>query len=523
MNIDISMIALVGPIFFWLTAASSFFQSSTKPSFVKMMITLSSVIALLSGAAGATLVALNEQSVMETPLIGYAAYGLLFRLDPLSMIIYCMIGLLAFAIIRYSKTYLDGDSKHGSFLGRLAATIASVSLLVMAGNLETLVFAWILTSVSLHTLLLFYPERKGARVAAKKKFISARLGDLLLIGAAYLIYSQFQTTNLNEIFQKASAIATVSAELQAATILIAIAALLKSAQFPTHGWLVEVMETPTPVSALLHAGILNAGPFLVVRLSPLMDLGTVSPALLVVVGGFTALFSSVVLLTQPSVKVALGYSSVAHMGFMLLVCGLGVYSAAILHLVAHSFYKAHAFLSSGSVVETARAQKVKLPERTGSAIRIAVSFLMATGIYAAFAYMSGVEVFQNPALLAIGIILILGMSQIIAPATDAKAKWYSPIQGAGLAAVVAISFFTLETISHLLLAPVLPSESARTIMTLALASAVVVFFAMAIVIQIYGPTMQNSNFTRSVYVHLRNGLYANALIDRLIGSNKQTA
>ncbi len=124
------------------------------------------------------------------------------------------------------------------------------------------------------------------------------------------------------------------------------------------------METPTPVSALLHAGILNAGPFIAIRMAFVIDGANLATTLLIVVGGLTAVFASVVLLTQPSVKVALGYSSAAHMGFMLMVCGMGIYPAALLHLVAHSFYKAHAFLSSGSAIDEARAAKVALPPTT---------------------------------------------------------------------------------------------------------------------------------------------------------------
>jgi hypothetical protein len=129
--------------------------------------------------------------------------------------------------------------------------------------------------------------------------------------------------------------------------LLALAAMLKSAQFPTHGWLTEVMETPTPVSALLHAGVINAGGFLLIRFADVMLLAPGVLAVLVMIGGFTALFGGLVMLTQSAVKTSLAWSTVAQMGFMILQCGLALFPLALLHIVAHSLYKAHAFLASG--------------------------------------------------------------------------------------------------------------------------------------------------------------------------------
>jgi NAD(P)H-quinone oxidoreductase subunit 5 len=514
----ISLIILLSPLGFALVAVSSWLQGGSKPRQVILLSQLLSGVSLVVACVAGFYFA--QYGMVESMLIGINDLGLSIRLDSLSLLLLVMIALLAVIIIRFSARYLEGDSRHGVFLGRLAATIASVQLLVLAGNMGLFFIAWVLTSLCLHRLLLFYPNRLGAQSAGQKKFISARLGDFFLLIGLALVYLHFGTGNLEVIFNKIVAADGFSLRLELAAVLIALTALLKSAQFPTHGWLIEVMETPTPVSALLHAGILNAGPFLIVRLSPVMDLATVSPIILVVFGGFTAVFASVVLLTQPAIKTALGYSSAAHMGFMLMVCGLGVYSAAMLHLVAHSFYKAHAFLSSGSAVEAAGAQKVKMPNRLGSASRIGFSFFLAVSIYAGFAYFTKVPVFQNPALLVIGIILVLGLSQIIAPATDAKIPWFSVLQGAGLACMVAIAFFSLEALAHALLAPVLPSESVPKPLTLMLAAAVVFVFAAVVALQIFGPTLKNSNLKKTVYVHVRNGLYANDWIDRLIGTYK---
>jgi NAD(P)H-quinone oxidoreductase subunit 5 len=129
------------------------------------------------------------------------------------------------------------------------------------------------------------------------------------------------------------------------------AAALKTAAFPLHGWLTEVMEAPTPVSALLHAGIINSGGVLLITAAPLVQASTGAMAALVMIGGLTALFGAAVMLTQSAIKTALAWSTVSQMGFMLLQCGLGLWTLALLHIVAHSLYKAHAFLSSGGAVK----------------------------------------------------------------------------------------------------------------------------------------------------------------------------
>ena len=174
-------------------------------------------------------------------------------------------------------------------------------LLVTAGNLVQLILAWIATSLFLNRLLLFYPDRVAAQRAAAKKFVTARLSDVALIGAAALLAVADRSADIGSILKAAHAGEGGSLSVLAAG-LMALAAMLKSAQFPTHGWLTEVMETPTPVSALLHAGVINAGGFLLIRFADVMPLAPGVLAALVMIGGFTALYGSLVMLTQPAVR-----------------------------------------------------------------------------------------------------------------------------------------------------------------------------------------------------------------------------
>jgi NAD(P)H-quinone oxidoreductase subunit 5 len=512
----LSLLALLAPAVFIIMAIVSYFQTGLRPTFMKRGSIVAATFSIIIAALSTFFV--FRFGLLQSNLLGLNGIGLSIRLDALSVLMSAMIALLGFIVVRFSCNYLDGDKRQGIFMGRLAATIASVQLLVLAGNLGLILIAWILTSLSLHRLLVFYPERPRAVIAARKKFIIARLGDICLLGAIILLYHQFGTGNLEVIFKSVQTIDLGNTNLELAAVLIALAAILKSAQFPTHGWLVEVMETPTPVSALLHAGLLNAGPFLVTRMAFVMNGTTYAPVVLIIFGGFTALFASVVFLTQPSVKTALGYSSVAHMGFMLLVCGLGVYPAAMLHLVAHSFYKAHAFLSSGSVIDVVRAAKVTLPKRLGSPVRIGGSILLAFGIYVGFSMLWGIDPIAEMALLATGAIVIMGLSQIIAPALDSSGGIKGTLRACLLALMVATAFFTLEDGTNYLLQSQLPELAQPGLIVTLLIGIVLFAYSVVVFIQIIAPTRPSSHFWRAMGVHFRHGWYANALFDRIVRS-----
>ena len=511
------LLVLLSPLVFILTAVSSWFQPGKRPLFIKKLSVSASIISLAIAALGT--IALLQYGEMETPTYGINGLGFGLRLDALSLLMFSMIAMLAFIIVRFSLNYLDGDARQGVFIGRLSATIAAVQLLVLAGNLALLFVAWVLTSMTLHRLLVFYRERPGARIAARKKFIVARLGDLSLLGAIVLLFQQFNTGNLELIFQgikDAQESGLPLAGLGTAGLFLALAAVLKSAQFPTHGWLVEVMETPTPVSALLHAGLLNAGPFLIIRMAYVMEASTTASLLLIAIGGFTALFASVVFLTQTSVKTALGYSSAAHMGFSLMVCGLGVFPAAMLHMVAHSFYKAHSFLATGSVIDSMRAAKFTGTIRSGNPLRIALGILMGFGVYIAFAFAWGLNPKTELPLLAIGAIISLGLARLFTSALDSNGSPKLFLRASLLSVIVTASFFTLESGAHFLLASQLPQLALPSLSETILISVLLSAFATVIFIQILSPFLADKPAYRALAIHLRNGLYMNTLFDRLV-------
>lgn len=196
---------------------------------------------------------------------------------------------------------------------------------------------------------------------AHKKFLLARCADLCMVAGAVAFWSTFDTLRIDEIGEAASSSRSLPLGAQFSIAFVALAAVLKSAQLPFHGWLIQVMEAPTPVSALLHAGVVNIGGFVLLRFAPIVDTAVPTRTLLVIVGVFTAVIASLVMTTRVSVKVPLAWSTCAQMGFMLLQCGLGLWELALLHLVAHSVYKAHAFLSAGSTVRRTQIRRLAPP------------------------------------------------------------------------------------------------------------------------------------------------------------------
>ena len=278
--------------------------------------------------------------------------------DRLGLAMAGLVGLLALVIIDYSQRYLEGEPGQRRYVLALLATLAAIATVVTSQDLYWLVGAWMVSSLCLHQLLTFYRDRPQALVVAHKKFLASRLADVCLILATVLLVRASGDSTIAVILQtvndRLQAGGELGGDLQLAALLLALAVILKSAQLPVHGWLIQVMEAPTPVSALLHAGLVNLGGFLILRFAPLFSAAVPAQSLLVVVGGLTAVIAALVMMTRISIKVRLAWSTCAQMGLMLLECGLGLYELALVHLLAHSLYKAHAFLTAGDTVNLYR-------------------------------------------------------------------------------------------------------------------------------------------------------------------------
>jgi len=449
-----------------------------------------------------------------------AGVGLTVYYDALSAVMSLLVSFVGMIVIGYSRNYLAGDPGQGRFIKWLCLTLAAVLTLIISGNLLQFTLAWVASSLCLHQLLIFYKQRRAARLAARKKFIASRLGDLCLIAAMVLVYSLFGSLDFATVFEAAERLrssGSLPVSVHVLAVFLVIGAMLKSAQFPFHGWLTEVMETPTPVSALLHAGIINAGGFLILRLSDVISLSVPALEMLAVVGGFTALFGSVVMLTQTSIKVSLAWSTIAQMGFMMLQCGLGAFSAAALHIVAHSLYKAHAFLSSGSVIDLSRASWVAQPHGKPHPWRLVIALTGAVGITWAVSLAFGASLTQAPGIFALGAIMVMGVTHLVANAIDERPNAFVIARGIGLAAGVAVAYFTLQLGAEQLMTGSLPSKQAlRGPFDLAIVAAVVVLFGAVTVLQNAMPYRMSDPRWQAFYVHLFNGLYVNAITNRLV-------
>jgi len=447
------------------------------------------------------------------PLLGLL--GLAVRLDWVSVTMLLLVSFVGWAVIRYAGTYLDGEDRQGAFTGWLCATLAMVLLLVQADHLVLFAAAWIGTSLCLHRLLLFYPERPAVQRAARKKFLTARTGDAAVVTAFVLLAWHHGTGDIGAILAEARAGEGGALTVAAATGL-ALAALLKSAQFPAHGWLTEVMETPTPVSALLHAGVINAGGFLLIRFADVMVLAPGVLAALVMIGGFTALCGCLVMLTQPAVKTSLAWSTIAQMGFMVLQCGLALFPLALLHIMAHSLYKAHAFLASGYAVEGVAAIRRPGPVAVPGGRAVGRAFLAALAIYALVGIAFGLEG-KSPQSIALGAMLIFGVAYLIAQGLADAAPRVLTRRTALYSVATSIAYFALQTGAERLLSGTLPPTPAPGPLEWALMVLAVLSFGAVAVAQAMFPLWAYHPAAAGLRVHLSNGLYANAVFNRLIG------
>lgn len=453
------------------------------------------------------------------PGAGGGYFGLSVRLDAVSAPVFLLVAFIGWIVLRYSRTYLDGEKQRNAFIGWLCTTLASVQLLVISGTLLQLVGAWIATSLALHHLLLFYPDRLGAQRAARKKALFSTLSAVALILASALVWVSYGSSDITDINAQARAGQT-SWIVVSASALFAIAALLKSAQFPTHGWLTEVMEAPTPVSALLHAGVINAGGFLLIRFADVMIAAPGVLAMLAIVGGFTALFGALVMLTQPAVKTSLAWSTIAQMGFMILQCGLALFPLALLHIIAHSFYKAHAFLASGNAVEQIAAARrpgpIAVPDGRAVVRAFVFALLIYAGIGAGFGLAAGFA-HKSPQAFVLGTILIFGVAYLLAQGLADTAPRQLTRKTAAYASAAAIGYFALQTVAEWLTHGTIPDAPAPGRLEWTLMALSVLSFGFVAIAQALLPLWASHPAAAALRVHLSNGLYVNALLDRVLG------
>jgi len=452
-------------------------------------------------------------------LLGRSGVGFGQRADAVGSVVMLLVAFVGWVIVRYSQPYLNGEREERHYVRWLMATLATVGLVVATNHVLVLALAWAATSVALHRLLTFYGSRPAAVVAAHKKVIVARLADLCMLAAAGLLYLAFGTLHIDQI--SALAVATpLPALAQAAVLLVAFAALLKCAQLPFHGWLIQVMEAPTPVSALLHAGVVNLGGFVLMRFAPLVGEVPAAQVLLVVAGTATAVLAALVMTTRISIKVMLAWSTCAQMGFMLMQCGLGLWQLALLHLVAHSLYKAHAFLGAGGAVR--RAQLMKLTPRAAAPgpLALALGALIGVGMVlaasAAFAMLLQMPMAASlaassaasPAVLVLAGIVALALVPLLHAQSLRLGGLWLPALGLG-AFAVALAYFGLHALASAWLMPSVATAPTALWLSVALA------FAALFLLQSVITVAPQGALARRLYPWFYGGLFLDELFNRI--------
>lgn len=293
--------------------------------------------------------------------------------DRLAAVMMVLITSVSTVIHVYSIRYLEGDPGYARFFALLSFITFVILSLVSSPNLFMLFVIWQLLSWALYLILAFnFPDRPACQNAFKTFFVH-RVGDVSFLCGIFLAYKYFGTLEFAELFKAAaeqpqtislfSGMFHISA-VTAIALLIFVGAMAKSSQFPLHVWLPDTMDSPTPVSALMHAGIINAGGFLLNRLAPFYALSPNTLHIVFLIGVLTVLLGASMMLAQNDIKKTLGFSTMGQMGYMIMECGLGAFALAIFHLIAHGLFKASLFLGAGQGIHASR-EEPKLPDSSG--------------------------------------------------------------------------------------------------------------------------------------------------------------
>lgn len=282
-----------------------------------------------------------------------------FMLDRLAMIMVIVILFLGFLIHVYSTGYMKGESGYRRFFVCLNLFVFFMLVLVLADNLVLTFVGWEGVGLCSYLLIGFWHEKPSACNAGRKAFVVNRIGDFGFLLGILLVIVTFETVNYAEILSFiAGDLSFSQGTLAAICLLLFMGAMGKSAQFPLHVWLPDAMEGPTPVSALIHAAtMVNAGVYLMCRMSPLLEAAPVVLPFIATVGLITAVYASISALGQTDIKRMLAYSTVSQIGYMFVALGCGLYTAGMFHLVTHGIFKGLLFLGAGAVIHALEGEQ----------------------------------------------------------------------------------------------------------------------------------------------------------------------
>jgi NADH-quinone oxidoreductase subunit L len=296
-----------------------------------------------------------EERVHVTELFDWITAGsfsvdVAFRVDPLSITMALVVTGVGALIHLYAIGYMEHDPRIGTFFAYLNLFVFFMLVLVLADNYLLLFVGWEGVGLCSYLLIGFWYDRPAASSAAKKAFVTTRIGDAGMLLGIVLVFVHLGSLDFGVVFGEAAGELTQGAATAISLLLLA-GAVGKSAQLPLHVWLPDAMEGPTPVSALIHAAtMVTAGVYLVIRSHVLFELSGTALTVVLVIGLVSALYAALASIGQFDIKRALAYSTMSQIGFMFFAAGMRFYPGAMLLLVCHAFYKALLFLTAGNVL-----------------------------------------------------------------------------------------------------------------------------------------------------------------------------
>ena len=300
-------------------------------------------------------ITMSDPYVMKTlwAKVGDVALEMGVLIDPLTAMMLVIVTLVSLLVYIYSAGYMEHDAGMGRFFAFMSLFSSAMLGLVVALNFLQLYVFWEGVGFCSYLLIGFYYQKVAAREAAKKAFITTRIGDFGMLLGILLVQITFGTMDFVELRMMVPpyAIAAGTGMLTLIGFLLFMGAIGKSGQFPLHVWLLDAMEGPTPTSALIHAAtMVAAGVFLVARAFFIFSTSPVVMDFITGLGAFTALFAAVIAVTQRRFKAVLAYSTISQLGYMMMAVGVGAFSASMFHLMTHAFFKAMLFLCAGAVM-----------------------------------------------------------------------------------------------------------------------------------------------------------------------------
>lgn len=363
------------------------------------------------------------------------------RLDGLALIMLLLVLGLSAVIQSFALRYLRADRRQTWFVVSANALTASTALMVCADTLLLFGAAWLASGLALVSMLATYAPEAQAVQGVRAAFGRLALGDsALIIALVSLCASAGWSTTFADLGSLAAELPPTL--LAALALLLIVPALARSSQIPFHGWLPLTLAAPTPASALMHAGVVNAGAILIIRFMPLIGSSAVAMQLLFAAGAVTLVLGALLRMTKADAKGRLVYSTMAQMGFMIMTCGIGAAAAAVFHLAAHGLYKATLFLSAGSGIQRAaraRLWPAKLPLPRGAAVAAAG---IAGSIAAAAVLGSRALIYPeiSGSSTALLLFVVAAAAITLGGILTSRLSWGTTLLGAAVLAVLAVAY-----------------------------------------------------------------------------------